>query len=118
MTTLQIGNTHKKLETSKHHEWTAFVKGGDPVIESVVFHLHPTFKNPVIKVSAPPFELTRTGWGVFNVKMEVHLKSGGVHTFEQLLDFTRKETHKEYKIQDTITTATTKSNTQIQNSEL
>uniref|UniRef100_A0A7S3HWI0 YEATS domain-containing protein n=1 Tax=Favella ehrenbergii TaxID=182087 RepID=A0A7S3HWI0_9SPIT len=43
-------------------------------IKSVTYHLHPTFKPSVIKVSEAPFLLSRLGWGYFDVEMEVEFQ--------------------------------------------
>lgn len=41
------------------------------VVESVIYHLHPTFKVNKIAVKEPPFKLNRAGWGYFEIKAEV-----------------------------------------------
>ena len=45
-------------------------------IEKVVYHLHPTFKNPtrVISTSENDFLLKTNGWGEFVTRAEVYLK--------------------------------------------
>ena len=43
-------------------------------IQSVTYHLHPTFKPSVIKVSEPPFLISRIGWGYFEIHMEIVFK--------------------------------------------
>ena len=43
-------------------------------IESVTYHLHPTFKPSKITVSQQPFILSRIGWGYFEVHVEVVFK--------------------------------------------
>ena len=42
----------------------------------MVFHLHPTFRDAVVEVAQPPFELKRVGWGTFEILAEIHLKDG------------------------------------------
>lgn len=37
-----------------------------------MYHLHPTFKPPVIEVNQAPFLLSRVGWGYFDLKIDVH----------------------------------------------
>ena len=49
------------------NKWTVFLRGEEgtdltPFIDSVSFHLHPTFKPSVVTVNAPPYETTRLGW--------------------------------------------------------
>lgn len=37
----------------------------------VTFQLHPSFKDPVRRVEQPPYELTETGWGEFDISIVV-----------------------------------------------
>ena len=37
----------------------------------VVFKLHPSFAQPVRPVEGPAYELTETGWGEFDIGVEV-----------------------------------------------
>ena len=43
-------------------------------VESVTYHLHPTFKPSVIKVTQAPFLLSRIGWGYFEVEIDIVFK--------------------------------------------
>ena len=43
------------------------------VVDKVVFKLHDSFEKPVRVVEAPPFELTETGWGEFEIGITVRL---------------------------------------------
>lgn len=43
----------------------------------VVFKLHPSFQQPVRAVDGPSFELTESGWGEFDIAVEVR------HTYTQ-----------------------------------
>lgn len=36
-------------------------------IMQVVFQLHPSFDNPMREYTHPPYELTETGWGEFEI---------------------------------------------------
>ena len=47
------------------------VAGTSQFIRSVTYHLNPTFKKPVIKVTQPPFILSRDSWGDFELKIVV-----------------------------------------------
>lgn len=59
-----------------HDETAKFIK-------SVTYHLHPTFKPPVIKVTKAPFLLSRVGWGYFDIKMVIEFQpSTGLGTKE------------------------------------
>lgn len=44
-----------------------------PPVVQVVFKLHPSFAQPVRPVEGPSFELTETGWGEFDIGVEVGL---------------------------------------------
>lgn len=52
-------------------EWACFVQAGDVQVRCVTFHLHPTFKTNVIAVTQAPFEVAATGWGTFEVQLDV-----------------------------------------------
>ncbi|SCV05721.1 LANO_0H13718g1_1 [Lachancea nothofagi CBS 11611] len=79
------GNTAKKMGEIKPpnapvehtHMWTIFVKGPNgedlsDIIKSVVYKLHETYPNPTRTVEAPPFELTETGWGEFEINVKIN----------------------------------------------
>ncbi|EGC36851.1 hypothetical protein DICPUDRAFT_150634 [Dictyostelium purpureum] len=58
------------------HRWTAYLRGMNnedlPFIKRVVFHLHSSFKNPNRVVETPPYEISETGWGEFDLKITLH----------------------------------------------
>jgi hypothetical protein len=67
------------------HRWTVYVR--DPenrdlshVVDKVVFKLHDSFEKPVRVVEAPPFELTETGWGEFEIGITVRRPALRSHT--------------------------------------
>lgn len=39
----------------------------------VTWILHPTFRNPTVTLTDPPFKLVRRGWGTFTVKCKITL---------------------------------------------
>ncbi|XP_077220794.1 transcription initiation factor TFIID subunit 14b-like [Tasmannia lanceolata] len=62
----------KKASEYHSHKWTVYVRGAtnedlSVVIKRVVFQLHPSFNNPTRVVESPPFELSETGWGEFEI---------------------------------------------------
>merc|ERR1719198_1708704 len=61
------------------------------LIEKVVYKLHETFAENSIEVVEPPFRLTRTGWGLFKIRAEVHLRDGRVLPLEHDLRFSTNE---------------------------
>lgn len=55
--------------------WTLSVEPSVPdTIASVRVGLHPTFSPAVLELSEPPFSITRTGWGVFDVDVTVRFR--------------------------------------------
>ncbi|KAK5106082.1 hypothetical protein LTS08_000198 [Lithohypha guttulata] len=76
--TLLVGNTHKLREVTPHrHDWTFFVRPSNPeCVADVKVFLHHTYKNNIITLSSPPFELRRFAWGFFDLFAEITLKPG------------------------------------------
>merc|ERR1712216_207997 len=69
-----LGN---KADEYHSHKWTVYLReptNGDlsHVISKVVFNLHPSFKEPVRTLEKPPYEVTETGWGEFEIGITVH----------------------------------------------
>ncbi|VDD92337.1 unnamed protein product [Enterobius vermicularis] len=67
----------KREEDSHTHQWTVFVKpyhNEDPskFIRKVQFKLHESYANSVRMVEKPPFEVSETGWGEFEVQMKIY----------------------------------------------
>lgn len=67
----------KKREDDGHtHEWTCFLrpfKSEDMsvFIKKVQFKLHESYANPVRIVTRPPYEVSETGWGEFEVIIKI-----------------------------------------------
>ncbi|EGG14264.1 hypothetical protein DFA_12034 [Cavenderia fasciculata] len=67
----------KKADGHTHtHKWTAYLRGLNnedlPFIKKVVFHLHASFKNPNRTVEVPPYEMSETGWGEFDLGVTIY----------------------------------------------
>jgi len=69
----------KKRESDGHtHTWTIYVKPYNPVedisqyVKKVQFKLHESYTESVRTVTAPPFEVTETGWGEFEVIIKIY----------------------------------------------
>ncbi|KAL3371768.1 hypothetical protein AABB24_008350 [Solanum stoloniferum] len=67
----------KKASEFQSHKWTIYVRGATNedlgvVVKRVVFQLHSSFNNPTRVVDNPPFELTESGWGEFEIVMTLH----------------------------------------------
>ncbi|GAB6021320.1 myeloid lymphoid or mixed-lineage leukemia (trithorax, ) [Chamberlinius hualienensis] len=61
------------------HDWTVFVRGPGSFnicnfVEKVIFHLHRDFAKPKRVVKEPPFEVSESGYGGFNMQIEVFFK--------------------------------------------
>ena len=59
------------------HQWTLYVRGIDNTdisywLKKVSFKLHETYTNSLRTVEAPPFEVTETGWGEFEVQIKLY----------------------------------------------
>lgn len=69
----------KRAEDNKSHEWTVHVRSanGDEDaglwIKRVVFQLHPTLQPPTRVIDHPPFEVTESGWGEFEIHMQIYV---------------------------------------------
>ncbi|KAI7877332.1 exocyst complex component Sec5-domain-containing protein [Mucor mucedo] len=71
----------KKASDADHtHKWTVMVKGLNNedlsyYIKKVVFKLHETYPNPLRTIESPPFEVSETGWGEFEIMVKIHFHS-------------------------------------------
>ncbi|XP_055548000.1 YEATS domain-containing protein 4 [Wyeomyia smithii] len=68
----------KKREEDGHtHQWTVYVKpyrneDMSTYVKKIHFKLHESYVNPNRVVTKPPFEVTETGWGEFEIVIKVH----------------------------------------------
>ncbi|CAG8473867.1 11826_t:CDS:2 [Paraglomus brasilianum] len=67
----------KTQETDHTHKWTVSVRGvnGEDIsyyVKKVVFKLHETYQNPMRTIEQPPFEISETGWGEFELAIKLH----------------------------------------------
>ncbi|KAJ3024590.1 UNVERIFIED_CONTAM: NuA4 histone H4 acetyltransferase complex and the SWR1 complex subunit [Siphonaria sp. JEL0065] len=58
------------------HRWTIFLRGANGedlthIIKRVSFKLHESFVPPTRIVESPPFEVTETGWGEFEIMIRI-----------------------------------------------
>jgi YEATS domain-containing protein 4 len=49
-----------------------------PLLKKVVFLLHESFEKRVREATSAPFEVKESGWGAFDILIQVHLKAGPV----------------------------------------
>jgi transcription initiation factor IIF auxiliary subunit len=71
--------------------WSVWLEGSPAELDSVVdveWRLHPTFPNPVRRVTnrKTNFRLDTGGWGVFPIHASVNLKGGGVEKLRHYLE--------------------------------
>ncbi|GKA49554.1 transcription initiation factor TFIID subunit 14b-like protein [Tanacetum coccineum] len=70
----------KKASEYQSHRWTVYVRGStnedlSVMVKRVVFQLHSSFNNPMRVVESPPFELSESGWGEFEIAITLHFHS-------------------------------------------
>lgn len=54
------------------HLWGLYLsKNAEEIVETVVWTLHPTFRDPIVSCNKFPFLIKRRGWGVFKVKVNI-----------------------------------------------
>ena len=81
------GNSATKLKREKHvlggrahtHQWTFFLKPYhkedlSTFIRKVEFRFDKSFRDPVRTFHRPPYHVTETGWGEFDVHVRVHFR--------------------------------------------
>ncbi len=66
----------KRDEDGHTHEWTCFLrpyKSEDlsVFVKKVQFKLHESYVNPVRVLSRPPYEVSETGWGEFEIIVKI-----------------------------------------------
>lgn len=84
---------------NQNWSWNVWLEGPEEEInnvESVTYHLHPTFSNPVHRVTnkSSKFKLSGMGWGEFKIKAEVALADRATMTFNHWLKFDTMEKDK------------------------
>jgi len=68
----------KKREEDGHtHQWTVYVKPYSNedmanYVKKVHFKLHESYANPNRIVTKPPYEITETGWGEFEIVIKIY----------------------------------------------
>eukprot|EP00051_Salpingoeca_urceolata_P006001 m.79825 g.79825 ORF g.79825 m.79825 type:complete len:199 (-) comp14640_c0_seq3:95-691(-) len=76
-----FGNTATQLakasDESHTHSWTVYLRSpcGEDLskfVSKVVFRLHESFSHPARAVQAPPYEVTESGWGEFEITITLH----------------------------------------------
>ena len=70
-------NRPSNINSEHTHQWSVFVRGvdGEDIsywLKKVQFKLHETYPNSLRTIEAPPFEVTETGWGEFEVQIKMY----------------------------------------------
>ncbi|KJE93869.1 hypothetical protein CAOG_004591 [Capsaspora owczarzaki ATCC 30864] len=73
------GNLAEVPDESHTHRWTVYVRGADGddisyVVKKVVFKLHDSYAESLRTVEQPPYEVSETGWGEFEVQIKVFFR--------------------------------------------
>ncbi len=60
-------------------KWSVFIKHPfneslRPYVKSVTFFLHESFEAPIRRIKEEPFMLIETGWGEFNIEIQLELQ--------------------------------------------
>ncbi len=77
-------------ETDNIHKWSLqLAPNAEKVVSEVTYKLHPTFRDPIVKCTKFPFQLSRIGWGTFEIGVSILLNTG------QTLETSHKLTFKE-----------------------
>jgi transcription initiation factor IIF auxiliary subunit len=94
-TFVRSGNTSRRIDKDRW-EWTIYVSGTSQQISSircVIYHLHPTFSPRDVRECVPgadpahAFPLTRTGWGTFDVTIDLELNDSSYQQISHELSF-------------------------------
>jgi transcription initiation factor IIF auxiliary subunit len=94
---VQTDRYYGKINGKNYWDWSIRIDGSLTDlndIQKVIYHLHPTFKNPNLEIFATPengFVYTTRGWGTFPVGATVYFKDGTTKKFSHQLQFRDKE---------------------------
>lgn len=67
----------KRKEDGHTHQWTVYVKpykneDMSTFVKKVHFKLHDSYASPNRVVTKPPYEVTETGWGEFEIVIKIY----------------------------------------------
>jgi len=83
-----VENVYESLDDQKF-KWTLTLNSTNPAlmkkVKSVTFRLHETFHPDFVKVSEPPFSISRIGWGTFTIPIEIEMNNSEIRKFEHQL---------------------------------
>ncbi len=83
-------------ESERRWKWSISLDATQPEldnVEKVIYHLHPTFKNPIVEKTnrSENFELRSSGWGTFVVLIEIRYQNGDIDTLRHRLEFEQEK---------------------------
>lgn len=86
---LKQSSEHKATQEWKWSVWLAGTQAELASVERVVYHLHPTFPDPIRTVTdrKTRFRLDETGWGEFEIVAHVTVNRGAPVTLKAWLKF-------------------------------
>ena len=95
---VKIDNASKYVKTKGDmdwYKWKVFLKGSGEELDEinyVTYILHPTFPNPIRKITdrTSDFELSTSGWGEFEIKAKINYKTGKIKTITYWLDLSKE----------------------------
>ncbi len=88
---MDIHQTSSKI-SDKRWKWAISLQGAKEELDrvaKVIYHLHPTFTQPVVETSnrEDNFEFSTSGWGTFVVRIEIHYSNGEIEELRHRLVF-------------------------------
>jgi len=81
----------KKVPEHQVYAWCCYVRGRDgedisQFISKVEFELDPSFPQPVITVTQPPFAIHEVGWGQFPINIKLYFADSSCKPVETVKD--------------------------------
>lgn len=81
----------KKVPQEKLYAWCCYVRGRDgedisKFVSKVEFELDPSFPEPVITVTKPPFYMHEVGWGQFPINIKLYFADPSCKPVETVKD--------------------------------
>ena len=103
-TTITIGNSAQQV-SSQSWKWSVYVNCiPTESIKEVILHLHPSFKPNNYKLEKNKignfYSKFFTGWGTFNVQVDIHWQGGHINKFDHLLVFDEKGGESKFELEN------------------
>jgi len=88
-----VGNTVQDTQNPQFKQWTIYIKDCNNAIESVIFHLDETFQPKEEIVTSSPWQISRNGWGEFDIMVTIKLVNGETHQLTHSLSLSANIEH-------------------------